>query len=183
MHNALHIHTTMKENNGRARRDQLTRKLCPVFLVFFSVIGALFALEHGIIPMEEQADDYDGRQHKNLWHKLRKHQKRGNDFAILRAERNPPTAGSPSLLVNVNDDKKLRWEYNRVLAADVHLIDIQVTSDRDLRHAPDNSYDGIMGIFCQLDFSKHKEDPSAGTLQCIVWPEKKVLLLVFYVVL
>ena len=151
MHNALHIHTTMKENNGRARREQLTRKLCLVFFAFFCVIGALFALEHGMDDPDAIYNNVGGRQRKNLWQKMRKRQTRDREHMAV-SDRSP------------NDDKKLSWEFNRVLAADFNLIDLQVTSESALRNAPANSYDGVHGVFCQLDFAKHKEDPSSGTL-------------------
>lgn len=162
----------MKENSGRARREQLTRKLCLVFLAFFTVMGALYALEHGFLWGLEEDDNVfvgggkggRGRAKKNLFNKLRRHQQRGQNYAALLSTRpDDHQDGGLQKTPTANDDKKLSWDYNRILAADYHLIDIQVTSDRDLRNAPVNSYDGVYGVFCQLDFSRHKEDPSAGT--------------------
>jgi len=58
---------------------------------------------------------------------------------------------------------KLKSTYERILSAEWHLIDLAVGSKGSLRKAPTDSYDGIVGTFCVLDFSIHKADPSSGT--------------------
>lgn len=49
-----------------------------------------------------------------------------------------------------------------VLAAELELVDLTVVESQ-LAKSPPNSYDGVYGEFCRLDWSKRKRDPSAGT--------------------
>ena len=50
-----------------------------------------------------------------------------------------------------------------VLAAKLQLIDLMVVEEELLR-APSNSYAGVYGKFCKIDWTLRKRDPSAGTL-------------------
>ena len=50
-----------------------------------------------------------------------------------------------------------------ILEGKLNLVDINVDR-RALASAPEDSYDGIYGVFCQLNFDVHKNDPSAGRL-------------------
>ena len=50
----------------------------------------------------------------------------------------------------------------KILSAQYNLVDLHVVEDEVLR-SPANSYAGVYGSFCELDFSQHKEDPSSGT--------------------
>ena len=49
-----------------------------------------------------------------------------------------------------------------VLAAKLQLIDLMVVEEELLR-APPNSYAGVYGKFCNIDWTLRKRDPSAGT--------------------
>ena len=53
----------------------------------------------------------------------------------------------------------------RVLDGDLQLIDV-TAEEKELLRAPPNSYAGVYGKFCRLDWSRRKVDPSAGT--CVV---------------
>jgi hypothetical protein len=48
-----------------------------------------------------------------------------------------------------------------VLSGHMHLVDIHIVQE-ELSRAPSNSYAGVYGKFCRLDWSLHKKDPSAG---------------------
>ena len=52
-------------------------------------------------------------------------------------------------------------EYSRILAADLHLVDIDVDA-RELRRSSSGTYEGVYGVFCKLNFKVHKEDPSSS---------------------
>ncbi|CAB9506936.1 HSPB (Heat shock 27kDa) associated protein 1 [Seminavis robusta] len=56
--------------------------------------------------------------------------------------------------------KPMGRDAERILAADLNLVDIEVVS-RELRQAPSDSYAGIYGIFCKVNWAAHKKDPSS----------------------
>jgi hypothetical protein len=58
-------------------------------------------------------------------------------------------------------DKDEAQIMKEVLAGDLQLIDVTV-NEKELVRAPENSYAGVYGKFCQLDWSRRKVDPSAG---------------------
>lgn len=49
-----------------------------------------------------------------------------------------------------------------IIDAKLHLVDLKII-DEELEAAPRNSYAGIYGSFCKLNWEMHKRDPSAGT--------------------
>ena len=49
----------------------------------------------------------------------------------------------------------------RIMAAEMHLINIDV-DPRALKRSDPNDYEGVIGIFCELNFQAHKDDPSSG---------------------
>ena len=105
-------------------------------------MGALYVLDHRL----DQVPTIGGSgKRNNLWQKLRQ-----------RGSRKSSSKTSTSTKAHENS-----WEYNRILAADFQLIDLEVDAN-ELRSAPSHLYDGIYGIFCKLDFAVHKEDPSSG---------------------
>lgn len=61
-------------------------------------------------------------------------------------------------------DKDESQVLEMILSAEIHLVDLHVDQDEVMR-SPPNSYAGVYGSFCQLDFSIHKKDPSSGEYQ------------------
>ena len=49
-----------------------------------------------------------------------------------------------------------------ILEGKLNLVDITIDR-RALSRAAEGSYEGIYGVFCQLNFDVHKNDPSSGT--------------------
>jgi hypothetical protein len=48
-----------------------------------------------------------------------------------------------------------------LLSGQVHLVDVFSNSNK-MAEAPANSYSGLTGEFCRIDFDQHKKDPSLG---------------------
>ena len=61
-------------------------------------------------------------------------------------------------------DKDEAQVLEMILSAEIHLVDLHVEQEEVMR-SPPNSYAGVYGSFCQLDFSIHKKDPSSGEYQ------------------
>ena len=146
----------MKENNGRAARKKFTRKLSTVLCVFLGAMGILLALEHQFTSRNNNNNNNNGayemedgmpkKKRMSLWNKLRKGGKQ--------------KAKSMLKLSEAATVHRTSQEFNRILLADLNLIDLEV-DNRELRNAAEDSYDGVYGIFCKLNFQVHKDDPSA----------------------
>jgi len=59
------------------------------------------------------------------------------------------------------DDKSPSSPLQILLSAKVHLIDIYPDQRKMLHVTDDNTYAGVDAIFCQLDFSQQRKDPSS----------------------
>lgn len=127
----------MKENNGRAARRRLWNKISIVLVVFVFLIGGLYLLER-------VHDDGTGTDKWRIRHSLLKRLRRRKGGA------------------NVDFSTSGGSEMEQVVAAAIHLIDIEVDKG-ELRRSSSDSYDGIYGVFCKLNFAAHKQDPSSGT--------------------
>lgn len=126
----------MKENNGNAARRKLTKKLSIVLSIFSLLIGSL------VIADTKYADNPMGGRRQSLFNKIR------------GAKRGGGSVRTP-----------VSKEFSRILAADLHLIEIDSDS-RELRRSPADSYGGVYGTFCKLNFKAHKEDPSSSKYMC-----------------
>jgi hypothetical protein len=49
-----------------------------------------------------------------------------------------------------------------ILNAKIHLMDVYAVQE-ELERSPANSYSGVYGSFCKLNFQAHKDNPSSGT--------------------
>ena len=49
-----------------------------------------------------------------------------------------------------------------ILSAKIHLMEINAVS-QELERSPSNSYSGVYGLFCKLNFQVHKDNPASGT--------------------
>jgi hypothetical protein len=136
----------MKENNGKGRRKKLMGKLIMIISSFAILIGLLTMLGFGrskskllrtktIANMVKKSNpSYDSRNNKPAWRE------------------------------DIHDqflDKEESEVLEMILSAEIHLVDLHVDQE-EVRRSPPNSYAGVYGSFCQLDFSIHKKDPSSG---------------------
>jgi hypothetical protein len=137
----------MKENDGKARRQQLRQRL-PSALVLATVF-VLAVHQLGLSP---------------LIGGIRSGNKRMNALRMLGQTRNVrpanPRGGRGILpmreaLSDPNFDPHMKKQAQRILAASLNLIDIEF--DNDVME--DDYYEGIFGIFCDLDFSEQKLNP------------------------
>lgn len=124
----------LKENNGRAARRQLLKKLSVVVAIFLALLGTLYVVETS------------SGSESTLRHSLRRKMKRQKELFGM---------GDGGAKLGTNGDM------DRILAAELHLINIDVDSHA-LRKSSSEDYKGVHGIFCALNFEAHKADPSSG---------------------
>ena len=132
----------MKENDGRASRRKTNRQLVyggGIVLVLL-IVGWKWA---------DSQDPSDDPNHLRLLRQAKKHA-----AATRRGGKETP---------HEYDEAKV---IQRVLDGDLQLIDVTV-EEKELLRAPQNSYAGVYGKFCRLDWSRRKVDPSAGTCVCV----------------
>jgi hypothetical protein len=141
-----------KGNDGRASRKKITWQLLWVFGGFLCLIIVLSLLGGG-----------SNNNNNNSNNQLR-------DTPVSRAREHLGrlrNAGAEEALENRNDLKDQFSEKSEgellesVLSGHLHLVDLHVVQE-EMSRAPSNSYAGIYGMFCRLDWSLHKKDPSAG---------------------
>jgi hypothetical protein len=137
----------MKENNGKGRRKKLMGKLIMIISSFAILIGLLTMLGFG-------------RSKSKLL--------RTKTIANMVKKQNNPLYDSrnnkPAWREDIHDqflDKEESEVLEMILSAEIHLVDLHVDQE-EVRRSPPNSYAGVYGSFCQLDFSIHKKDPSSG---------------------
>lgn len=123
----------MKENNGRGARQKFWKR-CFAFTV-------LACLCYGGVVINDVRSKKRGR--KTFLGRL--FRGRRNRFSTKRVRALLP------------ENKK---EYEPILSAKLNLVDID-TDRRKLRGAPEDSYDGVYGTFCKINWKVHKEDPSS----------------------
>jgi hypothetical protein len=126
----------MKENDGRASRRKTTRR-------FLYGVG-LVAVALAVIMLRTHWADDDPATNARLLRQARKH-------AMLKRHNQR----------NQDNDMDKAQVIKGVLAGELHLIDLTV-EENELIRAPSNSYAGVYGKFCELDWSRRKVDPSAG---------------------
>lgn len=161
----------MKGNNGKAARRRHNQHILSTLGGMFGMLTLLtflcYVMEIG--PWDHYAY-YDnaataGQQQQQ---QLRRHRRNGGGHGPLEYLGG---AGKPqssrefrkSLSDQFQVGEKSEEEVLRqVLAAELQLITL-VFMEEEIIHAPKNSYDGVYGKFCKLDWTHRKRDPSAGT--------------------
>ena len=149
----------LKENDGRAARRKLNRQLLIVFtfcvtlvvvLTFLGGLGGSSSSNGNKLrrASAEFVDRVQDRLPNGGGRRRRPHPMNG------RGRDDTDDGGS------YQEDKAEILE--KILSAQYNLVDLHVVEDEVLR-SPANSYAGVYGSFCELDFSQHKEDPSSGT--------------------
>ena len=135
----------MKGNDGRAARKKLTRQLAFIVGGFVILLAVLTFL--GVGGKKGNLRDSASAYAKDHLARIRDTAAKASDF------RN-----------DLRNQFKQRHEgeiLEEILSGHLHLIDLQVVEE-ELLSAPPNSYAGIYGVFCRLDWSLHKKDPSRG---------------------
>ena len=133
----------MKENDGQAARRILVKKLGVVLMVFMILIGFLYMIDQRYEGIH--GGSAQGAARQSLFNKLRQRHRTNYEF-----QRNI----------------EMRPEYTLILSAELTLVDIEIVR-RELQRSStfheEESYAGVYGIFCKVNFAVHKKDPSAGT--------------------
>ena len=168
----------MKGNDGRAARRKLIRR---AWMVGSSLVGIIVVLWVGKAILGTQNHHfyypYDGVASSG---RLLRDPRRAAAAVMNRAGESAHQfryslhrqfSGS-----NKMDEAQVLHD---VLAAKLQLIDLTVVEEELLR-SPANSYAGVYGKFCKVDWTIRKKDPSAGTL-CMCMVGSRLLLLLWIV--
>jgi hypothetical protein len=155
--------TIMKGNSGRGARRKVGRQLLWLCGGCLGLVVVLMVLGRGT--------GSDGSK------QLRENQQRQRPFGRIRQAAQGAAQSLREASRAAQDQAKefrsgLSDQFDRkdegeilelVLNAEIHLVDLNVVEEELLR-APPNSYAGVYGSFCKLDWKLHKKDPSGGKL-------------------
>eukprot|EP01082_Thalassiosira_pseudonana_P001081 g1606.t1 g1606 contig10:2426079-2427566(+) len=162
---------SMKGNDGKARRQQLSQKILIVISAFASFLFVLHIL--GISPrsggginrgggirlskearLEALRRIGQGKGGRQPGESSSKQQHHGHGH-----EHNGGVKGLLSMreaLTDPNYDPIAKKQAQHILAASTNLIDLEMPHHSSIK---DNSYEGIIGVFCTLNFAAQKENP------------------------
>jgi len=143
----------MKENDGRAARRQLTKKLSVILGSTAALLLVLYAFQ------DRSGASKSGYGLRNKQQVGAPRQLGAGGEQVGRKVK--PKWNKPSS-EDWDADKEL---VDAIVAAKVHLIDLRLDQDelqRALHESSDErEYAGVYGKFCRLDWQVHKQDPSA----------------------
>lgn len=142
----------MKGNNGRAARRKTAKRYAMVGSGI--VVGVFLLCWMGVlpVPLGGSGKEPSGRLLRDP---------RGGRHARDEAVGETAHQFRHSYKNQFGDHKDEAQVMKEVLAADLQLVDLTVVEEELLR-APPNSYAGVYGKFCKLDWTLRKKDPSAG---------------------
>ena len=141
----------MKENNGRGARRKLIRRLTFIIAPFVVLFGFLTLIGFGRFRRQQLRSAVQGEKYG--------HAGLGGG------------GGGGGLGASTSWKQKLQKQFVRakesdvleqILSAQLHLVDLHI-EQAEVARSPSDSYEGVYGSFCQVDFSLHKKDPSRGT--------------------
>ena len=140
----------MKENDGRGARRKKLKRMRWLGGVCVALSLALFLLT---LLSRRSSTATSSRSLKGQEHRLR---------------RKPALSQWGENAMRFRDQMKDQQEneaeiLQMALDAEIHLIDLFVVEE-EMLSAPKNSYEGVYGKFCRLDWQLHKNNPSEGEL-------------------
>ncbi|KAL7519363.1 hypothetical protein ACHAWX_004131 [Stephanocyclus meneghinianus] len=139
---------SMKGNDGKARREQIRQRTISVLVV--TTFFLLLTLFIGVAPhlagiRSGNAKRLDALRRLGQTRKVRPSKRReGKEILPLREALSDP-----------NFDAHLKRQAQKVLSGSLNLVDIEFDDDV----MEDDYYEGILGIFCDINFSHQKENP------------------------
>ena len=149
----------MKGNNGRAARRKLYQRLGKVLGSFMLMLLILHGLilhrfHHASAVSEAHSDE----EHSN-------HHASGGLFGLEKSIRKGVRRGKQNILGTryiSEQDPASDPAWQDILHARVHLVDLVVNSNEVsmLASDEDDRYGGVYGVFCKIEWSRHKQDPS-----------------------
>jgi hypothetical protein len=155
----------MKENNGRAARRKQARRMIWLAGGSLTVCALILWLS------SSSSSSFNSNNSNNS---INNNKKQLRDTPTSRARQsllNPQVTAASEKGAKFRKDLTAQFfDHDEgellqdVLTGKLHLIDIEVVEE-DLLRAPANSYAGVYGVFCKLEWELHKKDPSAGTYQ------------------
>jgi len=148
----------MKENNGRAARRMQCRKIGLTLVICASILGFIEITGLGG-PSSRQSRNEKRKQGNRRDYtfgilKRRRGMRKGISNMEMMISGNGHDNGSSSTSFVAPQTEKEKIDL--ILSASVHLVSIRKT-----QQFKDDTYEGVIGTFCQIDWSLHKKDPSA----------------------
>lgn len=143
-----------KGNDGRARRKLLLQKVSYVVTACAAVIVVVEVTGRGRRGGYRRAGRALTRGSRGINDLI--HNKNEIADSIRRKAGRGDGRRYPEM-VYTNDKEKV----NLILSASVHLVAIDIPGGSPLYAGDANSYEGVLGEFCTLDWSMHKADPSS----------------------
>ena len=160
----LSPNTNAKGNKGKGAANRRGKFLGCVLVAFV----VLLSLVHVLLP--------DSRLDTKVMHHAKQLRQKGADVgaiasaAAAAARKHGSTLGQKH---GNNNNQRQRSTFNKhevaelIMQGKLNLVDIR-PKHGELADAPEDTYDGIYGTFCRLNFAVHKEDPSSGTLFILI---------------
>jgi len=148
-----HHSVSLKGNQGRGAAKRRVQFFAVVLISLACVLGVV----HLCLPSSE-----DGGRALRMGSRVRRHAKvlaTGAAAAIASTAKKHSSQKQPQRRRTKDYTKPELEEF--ILSGKLNLIEIR-PDYRKLEAAPKDSYDGIIGVFCRLNFDAHKEDPSSG---------------------
>lgn len=163
----LSRHTNAKGNKGKGAANRRGKFLASVLVAFV----VLLMLVHVLLP--------DSRLDTRVMHHAKQLRQKGATVGAIASAAAAAARkhGSSNHLGQQHSNKKAsgnnqqqqqRSTFNKhevaelIMRGKLNLVELH-TKHGELADAPEETYDGIYGTFCRLNFAVHKEDPSSGT--------------------
>jgi hypothetical protein len=163
--NKNEVENMLKENNGRAaaRRWRIRTIVLTMMIAVGTIVFVSLRVHQPSLMQKQQSKVVSSTHQRSLIHHHHNHDGAATKQKVPRRVREAAS----------------KQELQRILNAEVHLIELTIMHEELLKHMNthqfDNendgdqeeskdhlpSYDGIYGSFCTLEWSLHKKDPSS----------------------
>lgn len=152
----LSRHTNAKGNKGKGAANRRGKFLGCVLVAFV----VLLMLVHVLLP--------DSRLDTRVMHHAKQLRQKGATVGAIASAAAAAARKHSNKKAKGNNQQQQRSTFNKhevaelIMRGKLNLVELH-TKHGELADAPEETYDGIYGTFCRLNFAAHKEDPSSGT--------------------
>ena len=141
--------TNAKGNKGRGAAQRRVKFLGLILVLLVSLLGVV----HVLLP--------DSTLNSRVMRHAKQLRQRAGGSAAAAASSKSHHGSSGERTRRSHFNKHEIKEF--ILRGKLNLVELR-TKHGELADAPEDSYDGVYGVFCRLNFAVHKEDPSSGML-------------------
>ena len=160
----------MKGNDGKAARRRMTNRVMVIIGSIFSLVFLLcvtWIVAPSVLFGDDDSPSFGGRGLRrnddlSLADKILGRKGNGGMAVGMRQTAQQTNHQMRQAMQRQLAQKDEATLIKEVLSAHLELVDLTVV-DKELARSHPNSYDGVYGDFCVLDWSRRKKDPSAGT--------------------